>query len=197
MMAASPTISRSTVLNITIVVEAALLLLATLLAHLFHLQLLSLLAFNQKAMLIGLGAGAVTAASAYILLLLCTRTSVLPQLRQITDQILLPVVANLNLVDILIIAALSGFCEEVFFRGIIQGKCGLLLTSIAFGLSHSPSLRHFSYALLAFVYGLMLGALFDYTGNLWSPIIAHATHNSIVFLILRYGAKPPAATEAN
>jgi membrane protease YdiL (CAAX protease family) len=69
----------------------------------------------------------------------------------------------------------------------------LLLTSIAFGLFHDPSFRNLSYSFLAFLYGLVLGSLFLYTGNIWAPIFAHATHNLLTLLVLRYWVKPPAS----
>ena len=185
------TISRATLLNLTIVVEGLLLLIATGWSHFAGIELLKSLSFNFKSVLIGVGAGILMAASAYSLYLLSRIVPFLGQLRETVDRYLLPLVAELRPLDVISIAAVSGFCEEVFFRGVAQQTFGLVITSIAFGLFHDPSFRNISYSLLAAAYGLFLGSLFLWTGNLWTPIIAHAMHNLISLFLLRYFVKPP------
>ncbi len=94
------------------------------------------------------------------------------------------------------LAILAGVAEEILFRGVIQaelarrvpGLLALILTSVAFGLAHFLTL---TYALLATVGGLYLGALFWLQGNLVIPIVAHAVYDFVALtqLVRRYRAR--------
>jgi membrane protease YdiL (CAAX protease family) len=182
-----------TLINITIVVEALLLLVATGWSYFTQIPLLKPLTFSYQALIIGIGVGCVMAMSGFALYGLSRKFSIFGQLRDLIDNYLLPMVADLKPADLVIIALLSGFCEEIFFRGVAQPVFGIVLTSLAFGLFHDPSFRYISYAIIAAFYGYLLGLLYAYTGNLWAPIAAHVTHNLISLYILRYRIKPPAA----
>lgn len=79
----------------------------------------------------------------------------------------------------------SGFAEEVFFRGTLQPRVGWLAASLIFGLVHLPPKR----ALLpwtgfAVVAGGMLGGLYLLTGNLLAPFLAHAGINAVNLRLL-------------
>lgn len=194
-MPPAKTISRTALLNLTIVVEGALLLVGTAWSHFLGLRLLPILEFNYRFALIGVAAGMVMALSAYGAYAASRHLPFLAQLRHTVDEILVPLLGDLKAIDLIILAVLSGFCEEVFFRGVAQQQFGLPLTSVAFGLFHDPTLRNLSYSVMATIYGLVLGLLLLKTGNLWTPIFAHATHNLISFLLLRYFLKPPASLQ--
>jgi membrane protease YdiL (CAAX protease family) len=185
-------VSRTTLLNFTILVEGLLLLVATVWSKMVGLELAPRFVFDYKALLLGLITGLLMAGFGY-LLLLSRHHPVLRQLRHTVDDMLIPLVQDLRPADMILIAVLSGFCEEVFFRAVAQQKFGLVLTSIAFGLFHDPSFRNLSYTFLALGYGVVLGLLFQYTGNIWAPIVAHAVHNLITLWVLRYWMKPPAS----
>ena len=102
---------------------------------------------------------------------------------------------------LVVVSAAAGIGEEAFFRGFLQTLVGerlgwivgLLLASIAFGLVHwvSPT-----YALLAGLSGLALGALYLISGNLLVPVVAHAVHDVIGLTALRR-ILPPAAPAAS
>jgi membrane protease YdiL (CAAX protease family) len=83
--------------------------------------------------------------------------------------------------------------EELLFRGLIQGLFrraygivpGILLASAIFGLFHYPALAGNDgiapvLAILV-LSGIILGALYELTGNLLVPIVAHACWNVAVF----------------
>jgi uncharacterized protein len=192
-MASSPTFSRMKLINLTIVLEATLLLAATFWSQFSGMKLLALFTWKTSAALIGIAVGIGMAISAYGLLVLSRQLPWLKQLREMTDRLLIPLVQELKPLDMVLISILSGFCEEVFFRGVVQRQLGLVITSIAFGLLHDPTFSNVSYSLLTCIYGLVLGYLFLMTGNIWAPILAHATHNLITLLVLRYWEKPPAS----
>jgi len=63
--------------------------------------------------------------------------------------------------------------EELFFRGFVQGAWGLLAGSLAFMLAHigPRDIRVIGYWSVA--QGLGLGLLYQATGNLAVPILAH------------------------
>jgi len=186
-------VSRTTLINWTIVIEGALLLVASVWSHFAGIQLMPALVMNYKAMLIGLGGGCVMAASGYLLFLLSRNVPAFGQLRELIEGYLIPLLSDLKPFDLVILAVLSGFCEEVFFRGVGQAQLGPWITAICFGLFHDPTFRHPSYILLAFLYGALLGFMYIWTGSLWAPIIAHIVHNLISLYILRYKIKPPTA----
>lgn len=87
----------------------------------------------------------------------------------------------------------TGIIEEWFFRGMLfrhylsKGlvKEGWIVTSVLFGALHySPEASFIIPALLSGV-GMYFGFLYLKSGNIWVPITAHATYNSIS-LVLAY-----------
>jgi membrane protease YdiL (CAAX protease family) len=186
-------LDRVTVMNVTIILEAVLLLIAAVWIQLAHLAIAQEFVANKRALIIGVLAGLGTASSGFVLLfigkLFKDNLKWISALREIVMEEVAPLFAELTIFDILLVALASGFCEEVFFRGVMQAQIGYLPTSILFGLFHCPSLRHISYGIWAFSAALLLGFLLDFTGTLWTPIVAHALSNFIVITYLRYGVK--------
>lgn len=96
--------------------------------------------------------------------------------------------------DVIILALCAGVCEEVLFRGVLEPRLGVVLTNTIFGGLHALTVTYFLVATL-------LGALFSgmqiLTGNLWTPILAHATYDYLAFcwviFTLRRAAVPPAS----
>ncbi len=183
-------IDRVTLLNITIILEAFLLSAATVWSWVASLPLAPSMAPQPRLILIGSACGAAMALISFLLLWLGKSVGLLSHLRAIMLNEIAPLFVELTWADVLLVAIVSGFCEEVLFRGVIQSQCGLLATSIIFGLFHCPSLKHISYGLWAVSAGLVLGWLYQITGNLWVPIMTHMVSNAISLIFLRYGVKP-------
>ena len=63
--------------------------------------------------------------------------------------------------------------EELFFRGLIQQKWGILVGSVLFGFAHygKKDIRIVSH--WSFVHGLLFGFSFNLTENLVVPLLAH------------------------
>lgn len=87
-------------------------------------------------------------------------------------------------VNILIIAILPAICEEICFRGAMQRifiQCtrspwaGIIITSILFSALHFQ----FQGFLPRMFLGILLGALYWYSGSLWTCILAHFVNNGV------------------
>ncbi|MEQ8763555.1 MAG: type II CAAX endopeptidase family protein [Planctomycetota bacterium] len=78
------------------------------------------------------------------------------------------------------LALLSSLAEEVFFRGALQQTIGLVPAAIVFGLAHiGPGPKFLPWTLFATSMGLVLGFLFQSTGNLFAPLLAHFLINLV------------------
>lgn len=89
---------------------------------------------------------------------------------------------------ILLMAISPGICEEILFRGAIQGSLGkkwkpaksILVTSILFGLLHFSIYRLFATTVI----GIGLGWMVYISGSLYPAMIAHALNNILALVIL-------------
>jgi uncharacterized protein len=93
------------------------------------------------------------------------------------------------IIALLIMGFLPALCEETLFRGGLQnflsratGKpwLSIVLVSILF------SLAHFSFYgfLYRFFLGVVLGAVYHYSGKLWLSILAHFLNNALALTVL-------------
>ena len=123
----------------------------------------------------------------------------LSELRKELEEKVVPIFANSNIVDLVLIALLAGAGEELFFRGWLQDALanrlglwlGILIVSIIFGFAHYLSLTYFIYA---FITGIYLGVIYHLTGNLYVVMVIHGLYDFIALLILVRQGK---AKEAN
>lgn len=131
---------------------------------------------------IDLGAG--VAAGTALLALWAGAARLLPQARRLEAEIggvLGPITAG----EAVALAVFSGFAEELFFRGALQGAftsplAGWFWATLLFALLHTgpgPAFRLWS--LFAFVAGALFGALMLWRGNLLAPIAAHFLVNAV------------------
>lgn len=82
--------------------------------------------------------------------------------------------------DALWLALVSGFAEEICFRGALWRQLGPVGTSILFGLCHVVPLRALRlYPLFAFFVGLLFAELRAGTGSVTPAIVAHVTVNAL------------------
>lgn len=85
--------------------------------------------------------------------------------------------------EALALALLSGFAEELFFRGAVQGAFpahGWLWAALLFSLLHTgPGRPYRLWTLFAFLAGLVFGLLTAWSGNLLAAITAHALVNAV------------------
>lgn len=91
-----------------------------------------------------------------------------------------PVACALGEAAILPVAVASAVGEEVLFRGALLPALGLVPSSLLFGVTHQLRGRsRGAWIAFAAAVGFLLGALFQATGSLLGPIVAHALVNAV------------------
>ena len=107
----------------------------------------------------------------------------------------------LSVPDAVLLACASGLAEEMFFRGALQPRTGLIAASVLFGILHMPSSRAlWPWTGFALWMGFVLGWLFEVSGSLVGPIVAHTLINAVNLPLLasRYrGSGEPAEPEGD
>jgi len=83
------------------------------------------------------------------------------------------------------IALVAGVSEEVFFRGFLLPRIGLVAQAILFSLVHLSYVNALEIA-FTLALGLVLGYVRRRTGSLWAPIVAHFAFDLIQLLGAMY-----------
>jgi membrane protease YdiL (CAAX protease family) len=126
--------------------------------------------------------GLLTAACTVSLGLLAYR--LLPSLREISDELAPRLVDGADSTSLVLVSIFSGVGEEAFFRGAIQQEFGLVVASLLFGVAHiGPDRRYLVWTAWAVLAGFVFGFLYDASGGLLAPIIAHTAHNAATLLL--------------
>jgi len=93
--------------------------------------------------------------------------------------------------NVIIIALLPAICEEVCFRGALQrimihitknAWTGIIVTALLFSALHLQFQGFFPRMFL----GIILGAIYWYSGSLWPSILAHFVNNAIQVVVVSY-----------
>lgn len=87
---------------------------------------------------------------------------------------------------IAVISAVASLCEELLFRGAVQHAWGPYWTSILFAAIHVRYLRHWVPTGLVFGISYGLGWIYQETGTLWCPMLAHFVIDMTMGLVLRF-----------
>jgi uncharacterized protein len=91
------------------------------------------------------------------------------------------------IVAILIMAIIPGIVEEVFFRGIVQMQLQDILRNSHYAILGSAflfSFFHFQFYgfMPRFMFGVLFGYIFIWSGNIWYSCAAHVVNNLIAVL---------------
>ncbi|CAA9463174.1 MAG: hypothetical protein AVDCRST_MAG02-2727 [uncultured Rubrobacteraceae bacterium] len=130
----------------------------------------------------GLALGLATAAGSVSLSLLAYR--LVPITRKLAEELAPSLVDGADRFGLVLVAVFSGVGEEAFFRGAVQQEFGILIASAAFGLAHvGPDRRYLLWTAWAVLAGVIFGLLFEATGGLLAPTVAHVAHNAATLLI--------------
>lgn len=117
----------------------------------------------------------------------------LKTLQEFMDRQVVPLFRHTPAWQLALIASLAGLGEELLFRGLLQhaliasigGPCGVgigvVAASAIFGMCHWLTN---TYAVLAALMGMYLGALFLLTGNVLAPIVAHGLYDFVALVYL-------------
>ena len=89
------------------------------------------------------------------------------------------------------LAGITPITEELFFRGFVMAglvaRWGVVGAAISSSLIFAVFHLHPGVLLPIFGTGLLLAALYHYTGSLWLPIIAHSAQNAVALGSVIYG----------
>jgi sodium transport system permease protein len=140
------------------------------------------------------GASGWTVASAFVRLLPPPES-----LRKALEKILLVDRADVPLYVVLFVAAITpALCEEIFFRGLLQGgfqKLGMwaavLTTAVLFGVAHGSIYRMLPVTVLGVAFGLLAW----HSRSVFPGVAAHAVNNGIFAVIAAYPPLRQWATE--
>ena len=147
--------------------------------------------FSRKYILIGFAFGLVT------LLFMIVSTKTLTALgfklepNDFQKNLILSLKGNqyLFLWSLYSIGLITGITEEIFFRGFLLKHfkekgfifSGLVFSSLLFGLMHLD--KNFLIPVLLSTVGFIFGYLYVWTKNIWTPISAHITYNTLILTI--------------
>ncbi len=91
--------------------------------------------------------------------------------------------------NLIFIAVFAGVGEELFFRGILQRIfirafkspwAGIIITAAIFSGFHFQFFGFFP----RFALGILLGALYWYSGSLWTAILAHFIYDGLIIVLV-------------
>ena len=126
--------------------------------------------------------GSLTAACTVSLGLLAYH--LLPVLWRISEELAPRLVDGADSTSLVLVSVFSGVGEEAFFRGAVQQEFGLTVASILFGLAHvGPDRRYLVWTAWAALAGFVFGVLYEVSGGLLAPVLAHSAHNAATLLL--------------
>lgn len=179
----SDILDRNRFLNFAGAVEGGLALLALGLAWFIPLNPhpLERLAWSWQALGYGI-AGAVPLFLLFVIVYWLPLAS-FRTIRNFLSDELAPSLAQLTWFDLILMALLAGFAEELLFRGVLEPWLGQFGSNVIFGLAHLVTPL---YGVLTFVVGYYLSWLMTTSepANLLTPIVTHAVHDYLAFLII-------------
>ena len=93
--------------------------------------------------------------------------------------------------NVILIAGLAAVGEELLFRGMVQRLLikmfkspwpGIIITAILFSTMHMQFYGFFPRLLL----GILLGAIYWYSGSLWTAILAHFVYDALLIVLVYF-----------
>jgi len=192
--------SEPKIVRLALLFEGALVVLAILGGWLIKSPPLDGLHWGAQDAAMGFGASLPMFAG--LLLMHRVRHGPLGRLNAVVEDFLVPLFARCSIAELALISAVAGMGEELLFRGVLQPvligwfgtAIGVAAASVVFGLLHSVTP---TYAILASLIGVYLGALAIWTGNLLPPIIAHGFYDFAALVYLTRVAARGAGAESS
>ena len=157
--------------------------------------------FRQFPSLISLAMGVVATLPMLIMLVAVLNASgeAFRRMRRFLQDGLLPHIRNSSLPALLCLSLAAGLGEEWLFRGMLQEglltwwggmpvPLAILIAAVIFGACHWITHLYF---LLATIIGIYLGWLYQDSGSLVEPVLAHALYDFIALVVITRGDIEP------
>ena len=183
---------RRQFLNLAALFEGGLVLAAIVLGWFVDVNPLEYLILKWES----IAWGVVASVPMILLFLLSYRFPVGPflKIKRFLVEMLGPPLAACRWYELILLAIIVGFCEEILFRGVLQPwfenlggpAVGLVGSNVLFGLAHVITPL---YGVLAGLTGCYLGWLLDFSGerNVLIPVITHAVYDYLAFMVVVRG----------
>ncbi|MFP4498027.1 MAG: type II CAAX prenyl endopeptidase Rce1 family protein [Vulcanimicrobiota bacterium] len=171
--------------RLVVIVELALLGIGILWMLIRKIPVTGRIKISPLALQIGLGAGILFLLSSTIFYLI-DKKFFEGLIGKIMERDIYPIFSKVTFPQILLIAFLSGFCEEFFFRGVLMAETGILVSSLIFGILHTPSQKAWFMGVWTALAGVAFALLYKITGNLFIPMVAHMLNNLVAISYARY-----------
>ena len=97
-----------------------------------------------------------------------------------------PLLREATVIDIIVLAAVAGFSEELLFRGMLQPRMGLIAASVLFGLLHGPEYKLWPFAVWAACVGAGFGIVYRETENMAIPMLVHGLYDGLALAYIRW-----------
>ena len=138
-----------------------------------------------------LGAGA----AGFLILLWRSSKAFIPAMSDLEEQVR-GLIGRIDRSEVLALALLSGFSEELLFRGAMQSSWGWIVATLIFALMHTgPGSTFRIWTLFALIAGGIFAALTLYRGTLLSAMIAHIVVNAVHLRQLASTGESPAPSQ--
>ncbi len=177
-------LSRSRLLLITFLLEGLLCLAALVISKFLGIQLLVSVETPFRDIVLGIVAAWFPLL--FFVFSLSVKAENIPGLRSLRRTMITDVksvFSRTGLIDLILIALMAGFSEEIFFRGLVQEKLGIFIASVFFGLAHciTPA-----YVIVTIFMGFYIGSLYHFFGSLLIPVVLHCVYDFGALVYLRY-----------
>ena len=146
---------------------------------------------DAETLLVALGLTVVLAVVNFGLFFIGRRFEFTRHVYAFFDDEIFPLLREATVIDIVVLAAVAGFSEELLFRGILQPRMGLVASSLLFGLLHGPDYKLWPFALWAAAVGAGFGLVYHETENMAIPMLVHAFYDGLALAYIRW--TPPKA----
>lgn len=182
--------NRRELLNMAGLVEAGLVVAALFLGWMTGINPVAAIHWRWDGVLWGLAAS--VPLFGIFLVTYYTPFAPLQKMKQFLHETLGPPLAECRWYDLILLALMAGYCEELLFRGFLQpyfGRAGfwvgLVGSNLLFAFAHSVTVF---YMIFAGVLGMYLGVLPQLPGppNLLVPIVTHAFYDYLAFHFVAY-----------
>jgi uncharacterized protein len=149
---------------------------------------------HSREQVVAVGWGLVATGPLLLALVLMERFPIGPLrgMREMTTEVILRMFGGASVVQLAAVALAAGVGEELLFRGLVQAGLtrffgeivAIAAASVLFGVCHWLNT---TYAILAMLAGAYFGLCLAATGNILTPVVAHAAYD---FLALVYLVRP-------